>query len=79
MGLVIDVSLSLSLQMERTVDLTENMVIQKEIEMLFGCSVSYRLQGSLARTLLEQLGLYIKDDDDDELILDLDGEEGEIF
>lgn len=66
-------------KMERTVDLTENMVIQKEIEMLFGCSVSYRLQGSLARTLLEQLGLYIKDDDDDELILDLDGEEGEIF
>ena len=70
----------LSLQMEKTVDFEENMVIQKELEMLFGCSVSSRLlHGSFTWTQLQQLGLFIKDDDDDEEGLDFDGEEGEIF
>ena len=70
----------LSLQMEKTVDFEENMGIQKELEMLFGCSTSSRLlHGSLSRTQLEQLGLFIKDDDDNEEGLDFDGEEGEIF
>uniref|UniRef100_A0A7N2M2N3 DNA 5'-3' helicase n=1 Tax=Quercus lobata TaxID=97700 RepID=A0A7N2M2N3_QUELO len=68
------------LSMEKTVDFEENMVIQKELEMLFGCSASSRLlHGSLSRTQLEQLGLFIKDDDDNEQQLDFDGEEGEIF
>ncbi|XP_050287553.1 transcription factor GTE12-like isoform X2 [Quercus robur] len=67
-------------KMVKTVDFEENMVIQKELEMLFGCSVSSRLlHGSFTRTQLEQLGLFIKDDDDDEEELDFDGEEGEIF
>ncbi|KAM3748519.1 hypothetical protein ACB098_05G115400 [Castanea mollissima] len=67
-------------KMEKTVDFEENMMIQKELEMLFGCSVSSRLlHGSFTRTQLEQLGLFIKDDDDDEEGLDFDGEEGEIF
>ena len=66
--------------MEKTVDFKENMVIQKELEMLFGCSASSRLlHGSLSRNQLEQLGLLIKDDDDNEEGLDFDGEEGEIF
>ena len=67
--------------MEKNVDFEENMVIQKELEMLFGCSVSSRLlHGSFTSTQLEQLGLFIKDDDDDdEEGLDFDGEEGEIF
>ncbi|KAM3700679.1 hypothetical protein ACJW31_05G116800 [Castanea mollissima] len=67
-------------KMEKTVDFEENKMIQKELEMLFGCSVSSRLlHGSFTRTQLEQLGLFIKDDDDDEEGLDFDGEEGEIF
>ena len=66
--------------MEKTVDFEENMVIQKEFEMLFGCSASSRLlHVSLSRTQLEQLRLFIKDDDDNEEGLDFDGEEGEIF
>ena len=48
--------------------------------MFFGCSASSRLlHGSLTRTQLEQLGLFIKDDDDNEEGFDFDGEEGEIL
>jgi len=63
-------------KVEKTVDLEENLWIQKELDMLLGCSLSH------TRTLLEQLGLFIKVEsmeDDYEVSLNVDGEEGEIF
>ncbi|KAF5475246.1 hypothetical protein F2P56_007075 [Juglans regia] len=62
-------------KMERAVHLEENLWIQKELDMLLGCSLS------CSRTLLEKLGLFIKDEsmEDDEVNLNVDGEEGEIF
>lgn len=63
-------------KVEKTVDLEENLWIQKELDALLGCSLSH------PRTLLEQLGLFIKVEsmeDDYEVNLNLDGEEGEIF
>ncbi|XP_059428985.1 transcription factor GTE12 isoform X1 [Corylus avellana] len=63
-------------KVEKTVDLEENLWIQKELDMLLGCSLSH------TRTLLEQLGLFIKVEsmeDDYEVNLNVDGEEGEIF
>lgn len=65
-----------SMQIEKGVHLEENVWIQKELDMLLGCSLSR------SRSLLEQLGLFIKDEtmeDDDEVDLNVDGEEGEIF
>ncbi|KAG6692120.1 hypothetical protein I3842_10G097200 [Carya illinoinensis] len=55
--------------------LEENLWIQKELDMLLGSSLS------CSRTLLEQLGLFIKDEamEYDEMDLYVDGEEGEIF
>ncbi|KAG2689175.1 hypothetical protein I3760_09G128500 [Carya illinoinensis] len=62
-------------KMERAVHLEENLWIQKELDLLLGCSLS------CSRTLLEKLGLFIKDEsmEDDEVNLNVDGEEGEIF
>lgn len=79
--------------MQRTVEIDQNLKILEELERLTGFSPSTPLLncksrsgafgGAHLRSPLEQLGLFIKaeysgDEDDDESILNEDGEEGEI-
>uniref|UniRef100_A0A2P2M815 Bromodomain-containing protein n=1 Tax=Rhizophora mucronata TaxID=61149 RepID=A0A2P2M815_RHIMU len=78
-------------QMEKTVDLEQNVDVLKELEMLSGCPLSYQpnfyrnvpeTEGeceALFGSPLARLGLFIKDDVEDEEILNVDGEEGEIL
>ncbi|XP_048329278.1 transcription factor GTE11 isoform X2 [Ziziphus jujuba] len=79
-------------KMERSVVIEQNFEIQKELEKLSGCSLFHILNSvdvmrSFGRTNLrsplEQLGLFMKDeylaDEDEDSILNGDGEEGEIF
>ncbi|VVA29410.1 PREDICTED: mRNAion factor [Prunus dulcis] len=80
-------------KMQRTVEIDQNLRILEELERLTGFSPSTPLlnckgrsgafRGAHLRSPLEQLGLFIKaeysgDEDDDESILNEDGEEGEI-
>ncbi|XWS66194.1 hypothetical protein CRYUN_Cryun05aG0178900 [Craigia yunnanensis] len=62
-------------KMEKTAGVKLNLEIFMELELLCGCSLS--------RSPLQQLGLFIKqeylEDEDDELILNEDVEEGEIL
>lgn len=75
-------------KMERTVDLDDNLKILKDLEGLCRCPLSDGLLGngdgvnlSLSRNPLERLGLYIKEEilQEDEAVLNEDGEEGEIL
>ncbi|EEF37549.1 bromodomain-containing protein, putative [Ricinus communis] len=74
-------------KMEKTAEIEQNIEIIKELEKLSGCSLSYSYsfgrrgpEGAHSCSLLERLGLIMKDDivDDDE-ILNGDVEEGEIL
>ncbi|EEF31529.1 transcription factor GTE9 [Ricinus communis] len=74
-------------KMENTAEIEQNIEIIKELEKLSGCSLSYSYsfgrrgpEGAHSCSLLERLGLIMKDDivDDDE-ILNGDVEEGEIL
>lgn len=82
----------MSIQMERTVVIEQNLEIQKELEKLSGCSLCHLLNSvdvmrSFGRknllSPLERLGLFMKGeylaDEDEEAIMNGDGEEGEIF
>ncbi|XP_022720339.1 transcription factor GTE12-like isoform X1 [Durio zibethinus] len=73
-------------KMEKTAEIELNLEILKELEILSGKSGSEKLIGAYGGTRvnpLHQLGLFIKDeyleDDDDETVLNEDGEEGEIL
>lgn len=89
-------------KMERTVDIDDNQVILKDLEMLTECSradhcfeVEFGLEGlgsvkggGRVGNPLERLGLFIKEDycigdvyedDEEEAILHVNGEEGEIL
>ncbi|KAH1066195.1 hypothetical protein J1N35_031182 [Gossypium stocksii] len=70
-------------KMEKTAEIEQNLEILKELEKLIGCSLSnYQSHGGNGGNTLQQLGLFIKveysEDEDDEAILNEDGEEGEI-
>lgn len=73
------------MQMEKTVEIDENVDILKDLEMICGGSLSDLLDGMGCENIhhgnpLQQLGLYIKDDyleEDEDAILN--GEEGEIL
>ncbi|EEF42745.1 bromodomain-containing protein, putative [Ricinus communis] len=81
-------------KMEKTAEIEQNLEIVKELEKLSGCSLSYSYSfgrrgpeiaegdvgGAHSCSLLERLGLIMKDDtvDDDEILIG-DEEEGEIF
>jgi hypothetical protein len=70
-------------KMERTVELDENLVIFKQLELLSGCRLD-RLQVGNVKNPLTQLGLFIKDDyllnedEDEDEDAGLNTEEGEI-
>ncbi|XAR66637.1 hypothetical protein NMG60_11012929 [Bertholletia excelsa] len=71
-------------KMERTVEIDCNLDALKALEMLSGSEPGLGpADGSSFGNPLERLGLFIKDDymgdDDEEAILNGDGEEGEIF
>lgn len=82
-------------KMERAVQLEDNLMTLKELEMLAQCSPTFILHGCCPVMVLrrfetgeivnplEQLGLHIKDDflaeDDEEILLSWEGEEGEIL
>ncbi|XP_019190192.1 PREDICTED: transcription factor GTE12-like [Ipomoea nil] len=77
-------------KMEKTVEFDDIKKIMRELERLCGCPYpddplgsGYGVNFSLSRKPLERLGLYIKDDlleeDDDEAVLNGDGEDGEIL
>lgn len=80
-------------QMARTVEFENNVQIVKELEKLSGCVLTYQyyrqrdskvqLRAFNFGNPLERLGLYIKDDffvdEDEKIILNEDGEEGEIL
>lgn len=81
--------------MERTVEIEQNLDILKELERLCGCSTSFNFRfgrvkmevvkkgesGACIGSPLERLGLFMKDDieDEDGEFLGEDGEEGEIL
>ena len=80
--------------MERTVEFDDNVQIVKDLEKLSGCVLTYQYfhhRDSRRVSLgafnfgnpLERLGLFIKDDfwvyEDENAILNEDGEEGEIL
>ncbi|KAF5736288.1 hypothetical protein HS088_TW14G00427 [Tripterygium wilfordii] len=78
------------LQMKRTVEIEQNVLIERELEMLCGCSLLYHLdtEGSgvegkfVFRHIgnpLERLGLFMKDYMTEEEEIFNPGEEGEIF
>lgn len=80
-------------KMARTVEFENNVQIVKELEKLSGCVLTYQyyrqrdskvqLRAFNFGNPLERLGLYIKDDffvdEDEKIILNEDGEEGEIL
>ncbi|KAI5571041.1 hypothetical protein BDE02_11G067300 [Populus trichocarpa] len=83
-------------KMEKTVEIEQNLDIQRELERLCGCSISFDFRfgsgkmevvkkgeiGACIGSPLERLGLFMKDDIEDEdggEFLDGDGEEGEIL
>ncbi|CAH9079462.1 unnamed protein product [Cuscuta europaea] len=75
-------------KMEKTVDLDDNLKILKDLEKLCQCPRSNDIlvcgvgvNLSEARNPLERLGLYIKEEilQEDEAVLNEDGEEGEIL
>ncbi|KAJ6728391.1 TRANSCRIPTION FACTOR GTE11 [Salix koriyanagi] len=82
-------------KMERTVEIEQNLDILKELERLCGCSTSFNFRfgrvkmevvkkgesGACIGSPLERLGLFMKDDieDEDGEFLGEDGEEGEIL
>ncbi|KAJ9135952.1 hypothetical protein P3X46_033070 [Hevea brasiliensis] len=69
-------------KMGKTVNIEQNLEILKELEILSGGSLSYNFRiGAYSRSPLERLGLFIKDDiwDEDEMVLNGEEEEGEIF
>ncbi|XP_065879278.1 transcription factor GTE12 isoform X2 [Euphorbia lathyris] len=82
-------------KMEKTADIVLNLDIVKELEKISGCTLSYgfsfrrkgaemakrEIQGTQFGSPLERLGLYIKDDDIEDVddVLNGDEEEGEIF
>lgn len=86
-------------QMEKTIEIGQNLEVLKELETLCGFAPSYHLLNrdkgrevlmvsswpADMRSPLEELGLFIKDeyvrdeDETEEAILNVDGEEGEIF
>lgn len=75
--------------MEKTVEFDDNLKILKDLERLsrspysddiLGCG--YGVNFCLTRNPLERLGLYIKEDfleEDEEAVLNGDGEDGEIL
>ncbi|WCJ27308.1 Transcription factor GTE12 [Euphorbia peplus] len=84
-------------KMEKTADIVQNLEIVKELEKISGCTLSYsfsfgrkgaeiakrEIEGAEFGSPLERLGLYIKDDDiedvDDDVLNKDEEEEGEIF
>ncbi|KAL6990500.1 hypothetical protein U1Q18_010428 [Sarracenia purpurea var. burkii] len=66
--------------MEKTVEFDDNLEILKDLEVVLG-----PIEGFHFANPLERLGLFIKDayrgynNDEDDSILDGDGEDGEIF
>nr|GMD87777.1 transcription factor GTE12-like [Ipomoea batatas] len=76
-------------KMEKTVEFEDNLKILKDLERLCRCPYpddllgsGYGVNFSFGRTPLERLGLYIKEDfleEDDEAVLNGDGEDGEIL
>ncbi|KAJ9153239.1 hypothetical protein P3X46_026703 [Hevea brasiliensis] len=80
-------------KMEKTADIEQNLEILKELEKLSGGSLSYHfrigskrvtngeMEAAYTGSPLERLGLFIKDDiwDEDEMVVNGDEEEGEIF
>ena len=82
----------LSLQVEKTTAIEQNLDTLKELERLCGCSISLNFHfgsgkmevvkdeiGACIGSPLERLGLFIKDDIEDVDEDFLDGEEGEIL
>lgn len=83
--------LAWNFQMEKTAGIEMNLEILNELERLSGCSLSSRrvsggaYGGSRGTNPLHELGLFIKDeysesdDEDEDTVLNEDGEEGEIL